>query len=81
VRLDQGRACAWIRAQYPGIRDFCLEANLATDKKSSHVNILRTRGKRVIAEAVIPADLARQVMRTTPSQMFRDPDQLRDMAV
>jgi len=24
------RACAWIRAQYPGIRDFYLEANLAT---------------------------------------------------
>ena len=28
------RACAWIRAQYPGIKDFCLEANLATDKKA-----------------------------------------------
>ncbi len=34
------RACAWIRANYGGIKDFCLEANLATDKKSSHVNIL-----------------------------------------
>ena len=64
-------ACAWIRAHYAGIKDFCLEANLATDKKSSHVNILRTRGKRVTAEAVIPADLARQVMHTTPGQMFR----------
>ncbi len=65
------RACAWIRANYAGIKDFCLEANLATDKKSSHVNILRTRGKRVTAEATIPADLTRQVMRTTPGQMFR----------
>ena len=65
------RACRWIRAHYAGIRDFCLEANLATDKKSSHVNILRTRGKRVTAEATIPADLARRIMRTTPSQMFR----------
>ena len=64
-------ACAWIRAHYAGIRDFCLEANLATDKKSSHVNILRTRGKRVTAEATIPADLARRIMRTTPGQMFR----------
>jgi hydroxymethylglutaryl-CoA reductase (NADPH) len=60
------RACAWIRAHYAGIKDFCLEANLATDKKSSHVNILRTRGKRVTAEATIPADLARQVTHTTP---------------
>ncbi len=65
------RASTWIRAHYAGIRDFCLEANLATDKKSSHVNILRTRGKRVTAEATIPADLARRIMRTTPSQMFR----------
>jgi hydroxymethylglutaryl-CoA reductase (NADPH) len=37
------RACSWIQANYAGIRDFYLEANLATDKKSSHLNILRTR--------------------------------------
>jgi hydroxymethylglutaryl-CoA reductase (NADPH) len=65
------RACTWLRSRYPGIRDFYLEANLATDKKSSHVNILRTRGKRVVAEATIPADLVRRVLHTTPGQMFR----------
>jgi hydroxymethylglutaryl-CoA reductase (NADPH) len=65
------RACAWIQAQYAGIRQFYLEANLATDKKSSQLNILRTRGKRVTAEATIPADLARRVMHTTPGEMFR----------
>jgi hydroxymethylglutaryl-CoA reductase (NADPH) len=55
-------ACTWIRSQYAGIRDFYLEANLATDKKSSQVNILRTRGKRVVAEATLPADLVRRCM-------------------
>jgi len=65
------RACAWIQEHYAGIRDFSLEANLATDKKSSQVNVLRTRGKRVVAEATIPADLARRIMRTTPDRMFR----------
>jgi len=65
------QACNWIRAQYPGIRQFSLESNLATDKKSSQINILRTRGKRVTAEATIPPDLIRQVMHTTPEQMFR----------
>jgi hydroxymethylglutaryl-CoA reductase (NADPH) len=65
------RACAWIQANYAGIKEFCLEGNLATDKKSSHLNILRTRGKRVTAEAQIPADLARRVMHTTPGEMFR----------
>jgi hydroxymethylglutaryl-CoA reductase (NADPH) len=65
------RACAWIRAHYAGIRDFYLESNLATDKKSSQVNILRTRGKRVVAEATIPADLVRRVLHASPGQMFR----------
>ncbi|HTT55431.1 MAG TPA: hydroxymethylglutaryl-CoA reductase [Streptosporangiaceae bacterium] len=63
------QACAWIRARYPGLREFYLESNLATDKKSSHINILRTRGKRVVAEATIPAALIREVMRTTPERM------------
>ena len=65
------RACAWIQANYAGIRQFYLEANLATDKKNSHLNILHTRGKRVTAEATIPADLVHQVMHTTPAEMFR----------
>jgi hydroxymethylglutaryl-CoA reductase (NADPH) len=65
------RACTWIRANYAGIRQFYLEGNLATDKKSSQLNILRTRGKRVTAEARIPADLVRRVMHTTPGEMFQ----------
>jgi len=57
-------ACDWIRARYPGVRHFCLESNLATDKKSSQVNILATRGKRVTAEATIPPELVRELMHT-----------------
>ena len=65
------RACSWIRAHYRGVRQFYLESNLATDKKNSQINILATRGKRVTAEATIPAELAREIMHTTPEQMFR----------
>ena len=65
------QACDWIRAHYPGVRQFCLESNLATDKKSSQINILASRGKRVTAEATIPAELIRDVMHTTPGQMFQ----------
>ena len=57
-------ACAWLMANYDGdIERFLLESNFATDKKSSQVNMLRTRGKRVVAEATIPGPLfeARQV--------------------
>src|SRR5215210_6484783 len=47
-------ACAWIAANYvPGFERFFLESNFATDKKSSQVNMLHTRGKRVVAEATI----------------------------
>jgi len=65
------RACHWIRSHYRGVRRFCLESNLATDKKSSQINILATRGKRVTAEATIPAGLIREVMHTTPGLMFQ----------
>ena len=64
------QACNWIRSAYPGVRQFLLEANLATDKKSSHVNVLHSRGKRVTAEATIPAALVRDVMHLTGETML-----------
>jgi hydroxymethylglutaryl-CoA reductase (NADPH) len=64
-------ACAWITRNYPGIEQFFLESNFATDKKSSQVNMLRTRGKRVVAEATIPDALFRGVMRSNTALMFR----------
>ena len=44
------------------LEHFFLESNFATDKKSSQVNMLRTRGKRVVAEATIPRDLIKEHM-------------------
>jgi hydroxymethylglutaryl-CoA reductase (NADPH) len=63
-------ACAWIHREYPGIERFFLESNFATDKKSSQVNMLRTRGKRVVAEATIPGALFEDVMRSSSELMF-----------
>jgi hydroxymethylglutaryl-CoA reductase (NADPH) len=62
-------ACEWIVSHAKDIRGFYLEANLATDKKHSHVNIMHTRGKRVTAEATIARDLLVQHMRVTPEQL------------
>jgi hydroxymethylglutaryl-CoA reductase (NADPH) len=64
-------ACRWIVEQYPAIEHYFLESNFATDKKSSQVNMLRTRGKRVIAEATIPDELFRKVMRSNSALMYR----------
>jgi len=62
-------ACSWILDHHPPIRRFYLESNLATDKKASHVNLLRTRGKRVTAEAVIQRSHLQQVMRVDPESI------------
>jgi hydroxymethylglutaryl-CoA reductase (NADPH) len=64
-------ACHWIVEHYPAIEQYFLESNFATDKKSSQVNMLHTRGKRVVAEATIPDELFRQVMNSTTDLMFR----------
>jgi len=64
--------CAWIVANYDGeIERFLLESNFATDKKSSQVNMLRTRGKRVVAEATIPGPLFEEVMRSSSERLFQ----------
>ncbi len=63
-------ACGWIRDTYPGpIQHFYLESNAATDKKSSQVNVLQTRGKRVTAEATIDRDVLVQHMRVEPERL------------
>ena len=64
-------ACRWIMENNPTIEHFFLESNFATDKKSSQVNMLRTRGKRVVAEAVIPNSLIQGVMRSDTRLMFQ----------
>jgi len=59
-------ACSWMLDHIDTVRSFYLESNLATDKKHSQINIMRTRGKRVTAEAVIPRDVLVQHMRVEP---------------
>jgi hydroxymethylglutaryl-CoA reductase (NADPH) len=64
-------ACRWIVEQHPEIQQYFLESNFATDKKSSQVNVLRTRGKRVVAEAVIPGALLEVAMHADSDLLFR----------
>ncbi len=62
-------ACSWILEQNKTIRRFYLESNLATDKKASQVNLMRTRGKRVTAECVVKRDVLLEVMRVEPESL------------
>jgi hydroxymethylglutaryl-CoA reductase (NADPH) len=62
-------ACSWMLDKLDNVERFYLESNLATDKKHSQINIMRTRGKRVIAEAVVSRDVLVQHMRVEPESL------------
>ncbi len=63
-------ACSWIIDNYAGITNFYLESNFATDKKASWINIARTRGKRVVAEATVKREVLIENMRVEPEKLF-----------
>lgn len=63
-------ACDWIVSVYPNIERYQLEGSFATDKKTSWVNTLHTRGKKVIAEATIPAEKLKSIMHVSVEKLF-----------
>jgi hydroxymethylglutaryl-CoA reductase (NADPH) len=65
-------ACEWIMANYPE-RDkmrYLLSGNIDTDKKHSQINMLLTRGKRVVAEAVLKRDVFKRMMGVDTVDLF-----------
>jgi len=46
-----------------------VEANLSGDKKASALSFLNVRGKKVAAEVVLPAELVKRVLHSTPRMM------------
>lgn len=63
-------ASEWIRNNYPGTLKYFLSGNIDTDKKHSHLNVLLTRGKRVVAEAVIRREAIERVMHIDTNRLF-----------
>jgi hydroxymethylglutaryl-CoA reductase (NADPH) len=63
-------ACEWIRAHHPDHPGFLLSGNIDTDKKHSQINVLQTRGRRVVAEVVLPRDLLRERMGVDTAHLF-----------
>lgn len=64
-------ACEWIRRHCPGQPCYVLSGNVDTDKKHSQINTLLTRGRRVVAEAVLGAEALHRIMRVDPAELFR----------
>ena len=64
-------ACEWIRANHPLKPHYVLSGNLDTDKKHSAMNMIQTRGKRVIAEFVLKRDVARELLRVDTAALYK----------
>jgi hydroxymethylglutaryl-CoA reductase (NADPH) len=64
-------ACEWIAANYPGGAGFILSGNMDTDKKHSRINMLQTRGRRVVAEAVVRNEVLLRIMGVGARELFR----------
>jgi hydroxymethylglutaryl-CoA reductase (NADPH) len=63
-------ACQWIAKTYPGGARYVLSGNMDTDKKRSSINMLLTRGRRVVAEAVIRRDVLKSLMGVEAKALF-----------
>ncbi len=64
-------ACEWIHATHPSRPKYMLSGSIDTDKKHSAINTLRTRGRRVVAEAVIKNDVLQRLMRVDTRTLFK----------
>lgn len=64
-------ACEWIRANHPAKPRYILSGNIDTDKKHSMMNMIQTRGKRVVAEFVLKRDVAKELLRIEPEWLYR----------
>jgi hydroxymethylglutaryl-CoA reductase (NADPH) len=70
VTIATEAICKYILAHSPvRPRYSFVEANLSGDKKASAQSFLSVRGKKVTAEAILPADLVERRLRATPQQM------------
>ncbi|MGI9294782.1 MAG: hydroxymethylglutaryl-CoA reductase [Pseudomonadales bacterium] len=64
-------ACEWIKQNHPDKACYMLSGNIDTDKKHSHINVLHTRGKRVIAEAIIRNDALQHLMGVDTARLYK----------
>src|SRR5215211_7390889 len=63
-------ACEWIKANHPASPRYILSGNIDTDKKHSRINMLLTRGKRVVAEATLDKEVLKRLMGVDTETLF-----------
>ena len=56
---------------FPTMHTLALSGNYCTDKKPAAINWIEGRGKSVVAEAVIPGDIVKTVLKSTVEDLVR----------
>ncbi|MEO0587507.1 MAG: 3-hydroxy-3-methylglutaryl-CoA reductase, partial [Planctomycetota bacterium] len=70
VTLATEAACRWVCDHTPiAPRRWYVEANLSGDKKACAQSFLGVRGKKAIAEVVLPGELVRSRLHCTPAEL------------
>lgn len=59
----------WMLAAWPELRYGSVSGNYCTDKKASAVNGILGRGRSVVAEVLVPADLCARYLKTTAAKI------------
>lgn len=54
-----------IQSEYPDMEILSLSGNVCTDKKPSAINWIEGRGKSVVCEAVVPANIVQTILKTS----------------
>ncbi len=70
VTIAVDKALEKLLEEYDGeVRVIALSGNMCVDKKPAALNALLGRGKTVVAEALIPRDIVRRVLKTEPEKI------------
>jgi len=64
-------ACEWIQNNHSLKPQYILSGAIDTDKKHSAMNMIQTRGKRVIAEFTLKKEVANKLLRVDPKVLYR----------
>uniref|UniRef100_A0A2K5Q4M2 3-hydroxy-3-methylglutaryl-coenzyme A reductase n=1 Tax=Cebus imitator TaxID=2715852 RepID=A0A2K5Q4M2_CEBIM len=64
------KALSKLHEYFPEMQILAVSGNYCTDKKPAAINWIEGRGKSVVSEAVIPAKVVREVLKTTTEAMI-----------
>jgi len=64
--------CQYIVAQSPvKVQQWYIESNMSGDKKASAYNLSQQRGKKLVAEVILPKDIVASILKSTPDAMLQ----------